>query len=96
VELRQAQLSRTSVLAALVWVLLASSWTFLLVIVASAWDALSALAILAAIALSAACCIALWKLLHNRQSFLLGVSLAGMASFLGSYLIMFLLMGISM
>lgn len=89
-------MTRTRILAALVWVLLFGSWTFLLVLVSSQWDMMSALAISASLALSVACCIALWKLLKDRQSVLLAVSLAGMASFLGSYLIMFLLMGISL
>jgi len=91
-----SSLTRAKVLAAFVWVLLSASWIFLLITIASYWNPMSALIVSASLALSAVCCIALWKLLKNRQSILLAISLAGMASFLGSYLIMFLLMGISL
>jgi len=57
---------------------------------------MSSVVLSASMIVSAVLCIALWKVLKNRQTFLLAISLAGMASFLGSYLIMFLITGISL
>jgi len=91
-----ARLTRERILAVLIWALIAVSWTVALMTIAGTWNPMSAPILSASMIVSAALCIVLWKVLSNRQTFLLAISLAGTASFLGSYLIMFLILGISL
>lgn len=91
-----ARLTGERILAALIWALLSASWIVTLITISGTWNPMSTPVLSTSIIMSAVFCIALWRVLKNRQTFLLAISLAGMASFLGSYLIMFLLAGISL
>jgi hypothetical protein len=81
---------RTKILTGLVWSLLTTSWALFLLAVTNPLYPYPAFTLAVPIGLSVICCVALWRLLRERQAFLFAISFAGMTSFLASYLLMLL------